>query len=515
MMVIIMKRDSFARSRRFKYGGTAILLTVCFIAVVIIVNVIFTALANKFSLYIDMTSEGIYTISDAAKELLEDVDQEVKIIFCEDPDYIDSYSVETRLMRSAAERFEKEFDFIKVEYINSVKEPHLVSKYITTKAGGITTGINPTSIILESGTEFRVYAPQAFFTYAEEDRSLFADNSERKLVSGILSVTAAEYPIAYLTRGHGESIEPSNPLYITLADAGFDVRTIDLSSEEIDENTRLIIINDPKYDFLSGGDKMSEIEKIDRYLAKYGTLMVFKDPNTQKLPNLEEFLYEWGIVFEDTVVKDTNRSISIDGYSIVAEYVKDTLGGSIFTDISKLASPPKTIFERVSPISIAPIYTQAKDEQGNPLGAYTYYGNNANRDLSAMLISSPTSVATRNNEVVDEKGSYNLMVICRDTRMIENESYSSYVIAAGTSNFTASKYLISNVYANEEILYATLRATGREKVPADIEFKVFKETKIENMTIAEARRWTVGLVTVLPIASLLVGLYVVVRRRYL
>lgn len=508
-----MKSSRFERSRRLKYGGTAVAVTVCFIAVIIVINVIFTALAQEFNLFIDMTSEGIYTISDVTKELLGDVNQEVKIIFCHEPDYVDSYSTETRLLRNAAERFEKEFDFIKVEYINSIKEPHLVSKYALTQA----TAINPRSIILESGTEFRVYEPQVFFKYSQETGSLFADDSERRFVTGILAVTAAEMPIAYFTTEHGEADYKDSPFYNTLVDAGFDVRPINLTSEDIDEDARLVIINNPKYDFLSSDDpgQMSEIEKIDRYLADFGTLIVFKDPNTQKLPNLEEFLYEWGIVFEDTVVRDTNRSITIDGYSIVAEYAKDTLGGSIFKDISNLASPPKTIMERVSPISISPIYTQAKDENGNPYNAYTYYGNNASRDLSTMLVASPTAKATRDGQVVDDKGSYNLMVICRETRMIDNEDFSSYVIAAGTSHFTDAKYINSNVYANEDILYATLRATGREKVPADIEFKVFHETKIEGITTAEAARWTVGLVTVLPLVTLLAGLVVVIRRRYL
>lgn len=519
-MVINMNEARFVRSRKFKYGGISVLFMVSFIAVVIVINVIFTALATKFKLYIDMTSEGLYTITDVTKDLLKDVDDEVKIIFCHDPDYIDSYSTESRLLRSAAERFAKEFDFIKVEYVNSIKEPHLVEKYATTSAAGVTTGIKTTSMILESGTEFRVYAPQAFFTYDEDSGNLFADNSEEKMVAGILSVTASESPIAYFTTGHGESVQGDeyngSPFYTTLVDAGFDVRTIDLSVEEISDDARLIIINDPKYDFLKGEESsVSELDKIDKYLAKFGTLLVFKDPLTQDLNNLEEFLFEWGIVFDDTIVKDSERSISIDGYSVVADYAKDTLGGSIFKDISSLASPPKTILKRVSPISVASTYKEAKTEEGKATGTYTYYGNNVSRDLSAMLLASPTAVATVDGKTVDSKGGYNLMVVSRDTRIIDNESYYSYVIAAGTSNFTAFEYLSSNVYANEEILYSTLRATGREKVPAGIDFKVFKETKIEDMTTAEATRWTVGLVTVLPAAALLTGLYIVVRRKYL
>ena len=57
-------------SKKFKHGSISLALTVTIIAAVILVNAIFTALAEKNLWYIDMTSEDIYSLTDAAKDLI-------------------------------------------------------------------------------------------------------------------------------------------------------------------------------------------------------------------------------------------------------------------------------------------------------------------------------------------------------------------------------------------------------------------------------------------------------------
>ena len=66
------------RSRRFRYGSMSVLITALVIAAVIIFNVIFSALASKFLWYIDLTREGIYTLSDNCIELIEDTFETVE-----------------------------------------------------------------------------------------------------------------------------------------------------------------------------------------------------------------------------------------------------------------------------------------------------------------------------------------------------------------------------------------------------------------------------------------------------
>ena len=68
-----MNRNSIFNSRKFKYGSAATAFTVAFIAVVVIFNIIFSALARKYMWYVDLTKEQVYTLSEEAKEIMSAV----------------------------------------------------------------------------------------------------------------------------------------------------------------------------------------------------------------------------------------------------------------------------------------------------------------------------------------------------------------------------------------------------------------------------------------------------------
>ena len=50
--------------RKLRYGGTSLVLTALIIAVVVMVNVIFTALAEKNMLKLDLTPTELYSLSE-------------------------------------------------------------------------------------------------------------------------------------------------------------------------------------------------------------------------------------------------------------------------------------------------------------------------------------------------------------------------------------------------------------------------------------------------------------------
>ena len=64
--------DKIKKHRRLRFGALAVSLTVAVVALVIVVNAVFSALAQKFMLYADMTKEKIYGITEQSKDLLDD-----------------------------------------------------------------------------------------------------------------------------------------------------------------------------------------------------------------------------------------------------------------------------------------------------------------------------------------------------------------------------------------------------------------------------------------------------------
>ena len=499
------------KKRSRGYTSASVLVTVLVLALVMLLNTAFSVLAAHYSLFVDLTDTELWTLSDEAKRVIAEADGDITVTFCHERDYIES-SDTMKYIAGTAEEIAKAFPNVQVRYINSIKEPQLLEKYKYTEVSTIKT----TSVIVESGSEFRVYAADAFFVTDTNTNNVWAYNGEEIFAAAFLAVTAAETPLACYTTGHGESVDAA--FINTIAKAGYEPRTIDLSKEDIPADCRLIIINDPRFDFagynLYDKDAVSEIAKIDKFLDNNGTMMVFKDPDTAYLKNLEEYLYEWGVTFESGVVTDFSDSITQDGQSLVATYPSGTLAASIHKDISSLASPPKTVVKYASPIKVPDLYTAGRDADGNATNTWVYSGNNAYRELSAVLTAGKNATVVTDGAVTDRTGGYNLMTVTREMNTVNNDTYYSYVLAAGTRFFTSPDYLESNVYANENILYYALRVMGREKVPADIPFKEFANTKIENMTSAEAIRAAVLLVTVIPLVTAAVGIVVTTRRKY-
>lgn len=510
------------KRRNFKYSSTSAAFTAVVILLVMLLNAALTVLGTRYSLYIDLTDTSLWTLSEEAKEVISTVEGEVTITFCHDEDKIDESKTMSYISRTAKE-LEKEFSNIHVRYINSVLEPQLLKdyKYNTVSA------ISPTNVIVERGnpenraegeapSDFRVYSADAFYITDTNTGDIWAYNGEEIFAAAALAVTADETPTAYFTTRHGESIDAA--FANTIVKAGFDVKTIDLATEDIKEDCRMIIINDPKWDFagynIYDKDAVSEIAKIDEFLESGGTLMVFKDPETEYLKNLEEFLYEWGIVFGEGTVTDTQNSITMDGTALVASYPSGTLASSVHKEISSLPTPPKTIVKNASPIYVSELFTAGRTDEGVATNSYVYSGNNAYRELSAVLVSSPDASVVSKGETLDGAGNYNLMTLTCDTNTRDNDLYHSYVLAAATTRFTTADYLESNTYANEDIIYYALRVMGREKIPANIEFKEFSNTKIEDMTAAQAIRDTALLVTVMPLSFAICGIVITTRRKY-
>ncbi|MBQ3528468.1 MAG: Gldg family protein [Clostridia bacterium] len=494
-----MRRKNFYNAKKKKFAVYQTALTALFIALMVVFNAGIYAIADHFRWYIDMTEGQVFSLYPETKELLkaveEDSDKEVNIYFTVEPDKVYEASPYLFYVYQTALEMEKEFDYINVENIDVVKNPGFYKTYYTTAAQDIYT----TSVLVTSGEEFRLFNLESFFVN-NDDGKIWAYQGEYRIVSAILSMTAADMPSVVFTTSHGETIGNEARAFVSLfEDAGFEVHNVDLSKEDIPEDTRIMVINDPVYDF--GGieaEGTNEIEKIDAFLDSYGCLMVFSSPEkAAKLTNLSEFLSEWGISFTpDTYVKDSGNALSVDQKTVLCAYDEDSLGASLYLDIANLDTPPRTVVRNAMPLNI--LWDEDDDLEGT-------------KEISPVLLSHDSAV-----KVVDGKeeklGSAPLMTVTRETRIEDNEYYYSYVLACGSSDYTKGDWLNSNSYANSDIIYNAMRITGRERVLADIEYKVLDDTSLD-ITTAQANGWTVALTVTAPLLLAICGVVVWVRRK--
>ena len=495
-------------NKRLKYGSTAAAITALVIALVVVVNVVFTTLAAKFLWYSDMTDSNLYSLSDEAIELLDQIEAPVKIIFACEEDKLENgtYNDNTPIVYNTAKQIAEHCPNVTVECHNVYKEYDFFKKYTSTSASTVPV----TSVIVESGTEFRLYTLDAFFIFDENYKNIWAYNGENKFVAGMMQVTADDEPVVCFTIEHGEKTIDggSKALADLFTDAGFQTKEVDLSKEDIPGDCRIVITNGPVYDFIgrveAGGDeKADEIAKLDRFLDNYGCYMIFADyDKAGNLRNLNEFLEEWGIKFDTgAYIRDYDHSTSVDGMNVVAEYVRDEdkkLGADLYRDIATLDTMPKTVMRQPMPV----IVSWEENE-----------GLTGMRKVFPVLRTYDTADTLRDGEVTNEDTVRNLMTLSYDRVIINNNYYYSYVLACGTSSFTDSDNLLSQAFANSDILYSAMRSLGREKILNDLDYKAFDKTEVD-VTTSQANGWTVALTAVIPVIVIVAGVIVTVRRKH-
>lgn len=450
-------------------------ITALIVLAVLLLNFAFTAYARASNVFLDMTNEGRFTLRGRAVELLleAEMEEDVDIIFCADADILLA-DYNTSLVYIMALELEKKVPNVHVTCVNAQAEPEKVAPYKRTSA----TRIAWNDVIVAAGTEFRVYKNEAFFTADSETDEILGFNGEQKMCEAILSLTAKDLPLACFTVGHGETLpsqddEETGYFFELIRNAGLEVVAIDLERERIPDNCAILILNGPKVDYSSSriddATYESPITKIDRFLDNYGTVVYFRDATAPALPSLEEFLAEWGISFDvedptgnrfsGTTLIDTGAALSGDASLISGVYGKS----SVYADITALSSPPKTIFENAAPLRV--IWND---------NASTV--NSAGREVTNLFTTTDKAQAVDRNGDTVTSGTFSLMTMTSETRVVNQEYYTANLIVCGTTEYTSSAYLADRTYANEEVLRSLLRGLSRTVVSTadEIEFKFYR-----------------------------------------
>ena len=532
------------------------LITLLGLVVLLALNLLITKVGEQKTVMVDLTDEGLYTLTDLMKQecsYIEELEGEVKVTFCSDPDTLLSGQV-SRVAYFMALQMEKCFKNFTVETVNVTYNPTAVSQYKSTSMSKIL----PSDIIVSYGTRYRIVSA-SYFWISTSAGELVAFNGEYKLATLIKSVTTVNRPKAYFTIGHGETYyDASNPddpkglkaaaFYDMLSDRGLEALPLDLTTvDKIPDDCVLLVVNNPTSDFKVDSDRLgefgyvSECEKIDRYITdNQGAVMVAKDYATS-LPNLEEFLYEWGFEFSDSLLSDEKSHIENSentATDLVTEYDTnpDSYGYAIYGDFASLSSAPSVVVSNSGYIKCS--YGDA--ESTNEPGTYA-----VSRNFAPFLYTSDEARAYSK----DEHGDYNALeavgrkCVAAVTSRIEINNYTgeykySYVFCANSGDFFSNETMGNTSFANYEVMSAYAENVIRTDEYADAElghdgkntvnrggkvlsdYSIYNvETKDENRTYMALTQSTVTVMTVIimliPVAVSALGIAVRVKRKFL
>lgn len=466
-------------------GQTAMsVITVLAIALLIVANVAFAYLGQTKMLFADLTPEGLYTLSDGMIEECSFVDtltrldddgdvQKIEILFCTDPDNLLASQV-TRVPYYMAVALGNKFENIEVDYVNVGLNPMAVSQYKTTSL----STIEPSDIIVSYGGSYLIASVESFWG-VNSNEVFVSYNGEYRMASILKSLTAVERPSVCFVTNHGEEYyDVENPaskmserlaaFYDLLVHRGFEVKTLDLSEENIPEDCVLLIVNNPTRDFEIGSlDSLydfSECDKIDEYLTKNaGAMLVTKSPDV-KLEILEQLMREWGIEFCEGIVTDTSANGgAISGAegsnspsaNIIGKYVTDenSYAYAVYEEYASLVSAPRFVISNTGYVKCSFGESTSRREDTN---------FRANRIYSKFLTSSTTARAHASGELVG-LGAMDLVAVTTRTQLdgyTSNYTY-SYVVAAHSADFLSSDVIANASYANYDIVSALINNISR------------------------------------------------------
>lgn len=474
-------------SRRADRAGTMAALTVLVVALFYLFNTVLLSLADTYGWYFYTAEQYDLSVSGAADPLLSDIDtseHKVEIIFCQTEGNVEKDTQLDYVYETAVGLRDRYPDLIELRFVNLWLEPARLEPYRQTEDGEERT-ITKSSVIVDYGGSYLHNTASSFYVL-DQSSYVTAYCGEETFIANILWVTASEHPVAYFTANHGEEIPAG--LYRTLTYAGYRVDRLDLSQvTAVPEDAGLLIIFSPVYDFqraAEGSTYVSELKKLESYLAAGGNLFVTLDPGrVAGLPRLTEFLATYGLGVEEGTLSDaTNALPGSSGYALLAEYGDGTLATRLL-DLAS-AGGRRTVLARCAALSLAP----------------------AAGVESEVLMTAPSSAVLL--DAAGNRLSGGALPILTHSRL----SSGGRILLAGSAYLAPNDILFSEHYGNKALLYALLDECFGATPPTGVPTVAIDRSAIENLTLGEANLFAALTCAVFP-AALLIGGAVYCRRR--
>lgn len=487
---------------KFKHGSLAVVFTVVFIAVIIVINVLVSALTTRFpSMNFDLTKEGLNTLSDEATDVAKEIVNETTIYIIGSEDAIrgdevySNYSLKYSQVANLADRLHELNDKIKVEYIDPDMNPQFISDYA---GDSLTTG----KVMVKTDKRHKTLAVTDLFSI-QQDSSTGQYNYYSKvdgaLANALYLVNLDTVPVVAFATGHNEMLTVSDNLSTftgMLNDNNFEVKEFNMLTDEIPEDASIVILGMPTTDYTS--EELSKLEAYlgDEKMASSRTLYVMTAPNAgwSSMPNLSSFLAEWGMEpqSQEVLESNTNNTLYNMPYAIFANVTDSVLSKTYDNVVKVQAAPVKRLFT-------------------------------ANNDIStySVIETSDTAYLSNDEKVLETPETDTYTILAFAQRYMDNQGKicANVVVDGCAADFYDGSSLLGNsTFGNKDVtldLIKNLTGTTDTRVGLTV-----NQTQTNTMDInaSSAVTWSIGMMLftiVVPVAVLVIGLVIFLRRRHL
>ena len=478
---VVLNRQALKQSFRrksFLYSGNLLLVVVLVLAIIVLLNYAL----SKYNYRADFTAAKLHSLSDQSTTVLKHLKTDISLkCFFREGNY--GRSTMDNLLKIYAYHSSK----IKYEFIDPDKNPGLVKRYDVTQDG---------TTIIEAG----------------DKESRITSTSEEDVTNALIKATREKKKVIYFLEGHGEESvdETGDNGYSTikaeLEKLGYEVKKQTLAlADRFPADCALLVIPGPKKDLLP-----NELETLRGYLKAGGRALFMIDPET--VPAMPPFLAEYGFKLENDIVVDTvSRLLGGDYFMpVVSEYeshaITSKFGYATFFPLARSVDIAETKPEGATLTALAKTspkswsereldqkevkYTDGKDKLGPVnLVVASSFKTKAPEPSPPPAAAKPDEPATAKPETAEKEAR---VAVVGDSDFVKNRYYG----LSGNGNFFLN---IANWLTEEADLISIQPKT---QTPRTIQ-----------MTPSQGRLLFLASVFVLPLAVLLAGLWIWLRRR--
>jgi len=271
----------FLTGRQARYGSNALILSIAFLGILIVGNVL--AFQNPFKV-LDLTEDKVNTLSPELASAVKTLPE--KVIATGFFSQNSSTESAEKLLGNIKASSEGKFDY---NFVNPDRDPQAALNAGITGDG---------KILLQMG----------------DRKEIVAFASETEILKGVLRLLNPGNNVVYFLTGHGErDIEQAGEAALTRAKAtleskNYTVNTLNLPAEnQIPEDASVIIIAGPLQPISE-----DEVKLLQDYLDNGGSLVVMEEPTALTEfgetpdPLADMLAKNWGITFNNDIVIDLN-----------------------------------------------------------------------------------------------------------------------------------------------------------------------------------------------------------------
>ena len=535
--------------KKLKYGGIATAVTVIFVAVVVLLNVVVAQVCKRNpDAVLDLTTANLYEISDDTVDYIKNLDQDVEIAISSEESTFQSDKY-YKMISETISKYQGYSDHISVTYFDTTKDPDILSKYQDLYAGDISSN----QIIVTSGDRIKVYSltdmfeidqdkyQSYYYGYASLSDCITGFKGEQTLTTAIMNVTDSNpKSVAVITKSNGNyifSATQANAYAVTamenlLNDNGYDVKELDMVNDTLDAETYdIVALPAPANDLT-----MDAIKKLQDFLQNGGNLgkqLIYVADYTQSVtPNLDAFLKDWNLQVDSSYVRedDNNRNQTVQivasaGKGLIAPIVSlgdsENYGGNLANSSLPIVAPLARPIQKLPSNNGRVVYSllQSSDTSyAYPLTQQASSGEDtteaASEESQEATEATITEGAATTSFDTDSavRGANTVMALSQSQQSTGSELIESDVIVLGSMAMMDYYLTQDSSYNNAEYFVGVLNSVCGKEDSIVIASKDMTATSISATQTQLVTLRTI-VVFLIPLAVAAAGIVVFLRRR--